>query len=240
MDNAGYVALTRQAGLWSEMRVVANNIANAQTAGFRAEGVLFSEYVRSLGRDAPSLSMAAARVRETSFAQGTLAATGGAFDLAIEGEGFFLVQTPDGQRLTRAGAFTPNENGDLVTAEGHPVLDPGGAPVFVPAGTGPVAIAPDGTISADGQPVGQIGLFLPADPRGLVREDGVRFRADGGIVPAEGGRMLQGFLEGSNVDPVLQIARMIEVQRAYELGQGFLDREDERIRSVIRAMNRGG
>lgn len=238
MENATYAALTRQSGLMAELRVVANNIANANTTGYRAESVIFSEYVRDLGPDAPSLSMAAARVRDTLQTQGSMAQTGGAFDLAIEGEGYFMIQTPQGERLTRAGSFTPNENGDLVTLDGYTLLDAGGAPVFVPQGAGQIGIAPDGTISADGEPVGQIGLFQPLDPGGLVREDGVRFRADGGIEPALEGRMLQGFLEDSNVNSVLQISRMIEVQRAYELGQGFLDKEDERIRSVIQMMNR--
>jgi flagellar basal-body rod protein FlgF len=238
MDNAIYAALTRQSGLMREMRVVANNIANANTTGYRSEGVIFSEYISDLGSDAPSLSMAAARVRETMQAQGGLAATGGPFDLAIQGAGFFMVQTPAGQRLTRAGAFTPNENGDLVTMEGYPVLDAGGAPVFVPQGAGPIAIAADGTMSADGTPIGQIGIVMPVDMAGLIREDGVRFRADAGTEPALDGKMMQGFLEGSNVDPILQVSRMIEVQRAYELGQSFIDKEDERIRGVIKTLGR--
>ena len=236
MDNAVYATLTRQSGLLAEMRVVANNIANTATTGYRAEGVIFSEYIQALDGEAPSLSMATARVRETSLAQGGLTQTNGTFDLAIQGDGFFLVDTPQGQRLTRAGAFTPNENGDLVSPDGARVLDPGGAPVFVPTGAGQIAIAPDGTISAAGQPVGQIGMFLPADPNDLVREDGVRFRADAGVVPAEG-RMLQGFVEESNVDAVMQITRMIEVQRAYELGQSFMEREDQRVRGLIQSIN---
>jgi flagellar basal-body rod protein FlgF len=238
MENATYTALTRQSGLMNEMRVVANNIANLSTTGFRSEGVIFAEHIKALGPNDSSLSMATASARNTLSAQGTLTQTGGSFDLAIEGEGFFLVETPNGERLTRAGAFTPNENGDLVTPEGHRVLDAGGAPVFVPQGAGPVGIAPDGTISAGGQPVGQIGLVTPLDALGMVREDGVRFRADGGYEPVFEGRMLQGFVEESNVDPVLEITRMIEVQRAYELGQSFLDKEDERIRSAIRALGK--
>ena len=230
--------LTRQSGLMAEMRIVANNIANANTTGFRAEDVTFSECVQDLGRDAPSLSMAAARVRETDFIQGAIERTNAPFDFAIEGEGFFLVATPAGERLTRAGSFTANENGDLVTAEGHAVLDPGGAPVFVPFGAGQIAVAADGTISAGGDPVGQIGIVMPADPTRLVREDGVRFRAEDGWLPATNARVLQGHLEQSNVDPVLQIARMIEVQRAYELGQSFLQREDERIRGMIQSITR--
>ena len=238
MDNATYTALTRQSGLLREMRAVANNIANASTTGYRSEGVIFSEYIEELGPGAASLSMAAARVRETLPSQGGLATTGGPFDLAIQGDGCFMVQAPGGQRLPRAGSFTPNENGDLVTMEGYPVLDAGGAPVFVPQGTGPVAIAADGTMSADGVPIGQIGIFMPMDMAGMVREDGVRFRADAGTEPALNGKMLQGFLEESNVDPILQVSRMIEVQRAYELGQSFIDKEDERIRGVIKALGR--
>ena len=136
MDNAVYAALTRQTGLGHEMQVVANNIANAATTGYKAEDVVFSEHVSNLGADHQSLSMATARVRDTVMTQGTLSQTGGTFDLAIEGEGFFLVQTPEGERLTRAGSFTPNGQGDLVTHDGYPVLDAGGAPVFVPQGLG--------------------------------------------------------------------------------------------------------
>jgi len=220
----------------NEMRVVANNLANISTTGFRTEGVIFAEHVRALGPGQDSLSMATASARQTLSAQGTLIQTGGAYDLAIEGDGFFLIETPGGERLTRAGAFTPNENGDLVTPEGYRVLDAGGAPVFIPQGAGPVGIAPDGTISAGGQPVGQVGLVMPVDLTGMVREDGVRFRADDGFEPAFDGRIAQGFVEESNVDPILQVSRMIEVQRSYELGQSFLDKEDERIRAALRAL----
>lgn len=238
MDNASYTALTRQSGLMAEMQAVANNIANANTTGFRAEGVTFAEHIKALGPDDASLSMATATARQTSAVQGALAQTGGTFDLAIEGDGFFLIQTPQGERLTRAGAFTPNENGDLVTLDGYPVLDAGGAPVFVPQGVGTIGIAPDGTISADGQPVGQVGIVMPSDPLSMTRENGVRFAAPGGFEPALDGRVLQGFLEDSNVNPIEQITRMIEVQRAYELGQSFMDKEDERIRGVIRTLGR--
>lgn len=238
MENATYTALTRQSGLFNEMRVVANNLANISTTGFRSEGVIFAEHVKALGPRDESLSMATASARETITAQGALSQTGGDYDLAIEGDGFFLVETPGGERLTRAGAFTPNQDGDLVTPEGFRVLDAGGAPVFIPQGAGPVGIAPDGTISAGGQPVGQIGLVNPTNLAGMIREDGVRFRADDGYEPALTGRMLQGFLEESNVDPVLQVSRMIEVQRSYELGQSFLDKEDERIRSALRALGK--
>jgi len=238
MDNAIYAMITRQSGLMAELQAVANNVANANTDGFRSEGVIFSEYVSALGPDAPSLSMAAARVRETSFAPGSQGETGGPLDLAIAGEGFFMIATPEGDRLTRAGQFVQNAAGDVVTVEGHPVLDAGGAPLFIPPGATQIGIAPDGTVSVDGQPVGQVGLFVPADPSGLTRQDGVKFIAEGGVLPAEGATVAQGFLEGSNVNAVGEITRLIAVQRAYELGQNLLDREDARIRNVIQTVTR--
>lgn len=237
MERAGYIALTRQGGLFREMRVIANNIANAATTGYRQEGVIFSEHVKRAGGDA-SLSMANANVRHTSMIQGALAQTGGRLDLAIEGDGFFLIETPAGERLTRAGNFSLSVDGDLVTNDGFRVLDAGGAPVFIPPDAADPAIAADGTISIDDQPVARIGLVQPVDRNGLAREDGVMFRSEAGTAPAPDGRVLQGFLEGANVDPVSEIARMIEVQRAYEMGQSFLDAENERTRAALKTFIR--
>lgn len=237
MENAGYTTLTRQAGLMHEMRVIANNIANAATTGFRQEGLIFAEHVARAG-DGPSLSMATARLRNTSMVQGVLTETGGRLDFAIEGDGFFLVETPRGERLTRAGGFSLSAAGDLVTNDGFRVLDTGGAPVFVPPAAADLSVSADGTVSADGRPRAQLALVTPVDRIGLVREDGVMFRSENGVEAAPEARVLQGFLESANVDAVGQIARMIEVQRAYEMGQSFLDAEHERIRSALKSITR--
>jgi flagellar basal-body rod protein FlgF len=237
VDNTGYTTLTRQSGLLREMQVVANNIANVATTGFRQEGVIFSEYVLPI-KDGSSLSMGYGNVQNTSYAQGTLSQTGGAFDLAIEGEGFFLIETPQGERLSRSGAFSPNAEGDLVSMNGYRVLDAGGAPVFIPPDVGKVAISGDGTLSAGGKPIGQIGLVAPNDRSNMVREDGVMFRADDGYIPAEKARILQGFVEGSNVNAINQLGRMIEIQRAYEMGQSFLESEDQRVRQAIDSLTK--
>lgn len=236
MEASTYISLSRQSGLMNEMRMVANNIANAATTGYRQQGVMFSEFVRTAPGQA-SLSMSRAQVRETSFEQGTLTQTNGSFDFAIEGDGFFLIETPNGERLTRAGSFSPDANGELVTPQGYRLLDAGGAPVFAPPGA-KIAVASDGTLSADGQPQSQIGIYMPSDPMALIRQGGVMFDSLGGVEPAEGARMIQGFLESSNVDPILQVARMIEVQRAYEMGQSFLEAEDQRIRNAVKTLIR--
>lgn len=237
MENSTYTTLTRQSGLRHEMQIVANNIANVATTGFRQEGLVFSEYVQALRGDT-SLSMASAQVRNTSTMQGALTQTAGTFDLAIEGDGYFLVETPRGERLTRAGNFSPDAQGDLVTPDGYRVLDAGGAPVFVPTDVTDLGIAADGTISSGGQPLGQIGLFMPPDTLDLLREDGVLFRTEAELQPAENARILQGYLEGSNVNAISQITRMIEVQRAYEMGQSFLKSEDERIRNALNSVTK--
>jgi flagellar basal-body rod protein FlgF len=234
METGIYTTLTRQSGLMREMQVVAHNIANISTTGFRREGLVFAEYVRRM-ENGPSLSMANAAARHMDMRQAGLSKTGGSFDFAIEGDGFFLLETPQGQALTRAGNFTPGPEGELVNADGYRLLDGGGAPVFVPPDAANVALANDGTLSADGVPLARIGLWQPTDPNDMSHQGGTVFTT-GAAEPAEGAKILQGFVEESNVNPISEIARMIEVQRAYEMGQGFMEKEDERMRSVIRAL----
>ena len=236
MDAASYATLSRQSGLMRQMQVVANNIANISTTGFRREGVVFEEYVARLA-DGPSLAMASGNGRVVDLSQAGLNQTGGTFDFAIQGEGFFQVESPSGNRLTRAGSFSPSADGALMTADGNALLDSGGAPVILPPGATAIALAQDGSLSADGIPVAQIGLWQPSDPSSLQHQAGTLFSANA-IEPAEGAVLLQGYLEDSNVQTVQEIARMIEVQRSYELGQNFLDLEDKRTRGVIETLGR--
>ncbi|MEC8579134.1 MAG: flagellar hook-basal body complex protein [Pseudomonadota bacterium] len=236
MQTTGYTTLTRMAGLEREMRVVANNIANAQTKGYRQQGVLFSEYITDTDRG--SVSMATARISKTLTHQGSLELSEGQFDLGLQGDGYFLIQSADGPRLSRAGAFTTNAAGELVTPSGMAVLDSGGAPIQLLPNASDTRIGQDGTITQDGAPVAQIGIVEPTDPAGLVREGNLLFRADAGFEPSERTTVMQGFLEASNVDPIGQMARLIEVQRAYEMGQSFLDAESDRVKSSIQSLSR--
>ncbi len=240
MDLTGYVALTRQSGLLKEMQSVANNIANISTTGFRREGVVFAEMVEALPIEGGSVAMTAARGRYSDDIQGAMVPTGGSLDLAIEGDGFFTVQTAAGLRLTRAGAFSRNADGEVVNVDGHQLLDEGGGPIVIPFEARDIGIASDGTLSVDGAPVARVGLVTVEDQSRLFREGGVLFRSDGPTTPVEEARMVQGFLEESNVNAVGEMARMIEVQRAYEYGQKLLDQHDERIRSVVRTFGPKG
>ncbi|MCA3445255.1 MAG: flagellar hook-basal body complex protein [Rhodobacter sp.] len=237
MDASGYTTLTRQAGLMREMQIVANNIANASTSGFRREGMVFSEHVKRL-EEGPSLSMANGNARHVDLSQAGLSQTGGTFDFAIKGDGFFQIETPNGLRLSRAGSFAPNADGELVTPDGFRVMDEGGGAVFIPPDAAKISLAQDGTLSADGEPLTRLGLWQPVDPKQLIHEGGTLFASPGGLEPVEGGVLMQGFVEESNVNPIVEVSRMIEVQRAYEMGQGLLDREDDRVRNVIRTLGR--
>lgn len=235
MESTGYVTVARQSGLMHEMETIAHNIANTATTGYRAQGLVFSEFIRSVS-DGDSLSMAAARVKKTSTAQGVLTQTGNTLDLAIEGTGFFQIETPNGPRLTRAGAFNVNSFGDIVTSDGHPVLDIGGAPINVPAGVTDVEVAADGTVSLGERLLGQIGIVDPEPGADLQRESGAMFRTDAVLVPSTGSKVLQGHLEGSNVDAIAQLTRLIEVQRAYEIGQQLLDFDNDRTRAALQTL----
>lgn len=238
MDNAGYTTLGRQSGLMREIQSVANNIANLSTGGFRKEGVIFAEHVAALGHPEPSLSMAAAEARYVDLSQADLQQTGGSYDFAIEGDGFFLIATPEGNQLTRSGAFVRLPDGTLATADGHRLLDSGAGPIAVPDGAAAISLGKDGTLSAGGEPFAQVGVFAPADPGQLVHAGGTRFKTTTEPAPVEDPTVFQGFLEGSNVNAVSEITRMIAVQRAYEMGQGFLEAEDGRIRAVLQALGR--
>ena len=236
MENAGYTTLTRQSGLMHEMQIIANNIANQSTAGYRREDMVFSEYIKRLDRH-DSLSMARGNTRHLDLSQGGLTATGAPLDLAIQGEGFFLLATPDGDRLTRAGAFLASEEGLLVNAEGYSVLDAGGGPINLPMQARTINISTDGTVSADEQVIAQIALWAPENINTLQHQAGTLFKADNPM-PLETAVIRQGFIEESNVDPISEITRMISVQRSYEMGQKFLEAEHERQKNIIQTLGR--
>lgn len=237
MTNSVYTMLSKQAGLMKELNSVANNIANASTAGYRREGYLFSEYVQRLGQDDYSLSQTNVAGRYFDVSPGSFTSTGAPFDVAIEGEGFFLVETPRGERLTRQGSFLMDAEGQLVTHEGFRVLGDGGSPVAIPVDASNITIAQDGTIAADGAPVGKLGL-VTAPQTALAREGDNLFRADEETQAVEFPKIRQGFLEESNVNAVIEVSRLIEVQRAYELNQQLMKDEDERVKKTVDAMRK--
>ena len=231
MSNAIYATLARQHGLMQEMQVVSNNLANSSTTGYKTDRAIFAEYLVNSGPGELSLSMGALAGHAFEMEQGGLSVTGGQFDLAVQGDGFFSIETPQGPRLTRAGHFQLSADGTLIDSIGNNVLGAGGGPINIPPEARQVSISGDGTISVDGEQLEQIGI-MTADGQ-LMRDSNTYFSAPGGIRNATDFSVVQGALEQSNVSPVLEVARMIEVQRAYEAGQTLLEREDQRIGQLI-------
>jgi flagellar basal-body rod protein FlgF len=231
MSNPIYALLSSQATLRQQVDILANNVANLSTAGFKREGLVFSTLVERLDVPGRTLSLAELRSTYTDLEAGALQRTGNDLDLAINGHGFFAVETPAGARYTRDGRFSMNAFGELVTVSGHRVLDEGGAPIVLPLEIAAVGVSSDGTLSGhDGRPLAILGLHQLAGRLG--READGLFAADS-ATPALQAEVVQGFLEASNVSPIRELTGLIEAQRAYERGRAALDTEHERLRRTI-------
>ncbi len=243
MENALYVGLSRQMILRREMEIIANNIANMDTNGFKVESMIQktdpSEPAVTLGGPRPVKFVAPDGVAR-DFGQGVLTRTGGELDMAIEGKGFFQVQTPQGPRFTRDGRFTTDTTGRLVTQGGHAVLDASGGEIIINAEKGQVSVGSDGSMSQGNETVGKVGIYTFTNPGALEKAGDNLFRNGSNLAanPAAEAKLRQGFLEGSNVRPVLEITRMVEVSRAYESTTKMMESEAELSRRSVERLGR--
>jgi flagellar basal-body rod protein FlgF len=236
MENAIYAALARQSGLRQELQAIAHNIANTSTNGFKRESLVFTEHLVPSVSPNLSVSMAIAGSQTTDWSQGELIQTFGKTDLAIQGEGYFLLETQDGHRLTRNGSFTLSPTGEIVAQDGARLLGEGQAPIGIPLGSGDIGVGSDGVLSVAGSPVAKIGVFRPENLLELQRDAYSRFVPGDDLAAMDDGMIIQGYLEKSNVNPVLEVSRLIEVQRAYENARNFLNSEDDRVKNVLRTL----
>lgn len=243
MDNALYVGLSRQMTLRRELDIVANNIANANTTGFKVEDLMVrtetAKPARTQGSPSPIKFVLDDGVTR-DFTQGAMTKTGGDFDLAIEGQGFFRVQTAGGERYTRDGRFTTSPTGQLVTQAGAPVLDEGGAEIQINPQQGPVTIGKDGSVSQGALRLGKIAV-VRADDLSSLRKDGdnlYRNTSNAALQQAPDTVVHQGMLEASNVQSVVQITKLIEVQRAYESMAKMMDNTAELTRSAVERLGK--
>jgi flagellar basal-body rod protein FlgF len=235
MDNASYVALARQVALQRALDVTANNVANLRTTGFKAEKVLFEEYMQNLkapaAQQAP-LSSVLDVGTFTDMQNGALETTGNSLDFAILGDGFFAVQTQNGIRYTRGGSFRTDEAGQLVTQDGLPVLDSSGSPIQLSSASGPVTVNGSGDISAGGAVLGQFGVVSFADPQSLVHEGNGLFKSDATPTAAPVS-IVQGMLESSNAQPIIEITRMIDILRNFQSAQKMIDAQHDLSRDTV-------
>lgn len=237
MQNGLYVALSAQVALEKRLNTIADNVANASTVGFRATGVKFEDVVSGLGQK--SVSFTSPGDTYLSTQHGGMRETGNPFDFAIRGDAWFGIDTPAGVVMTRDGRFSMTQDGQLVTVEGHRVLDAGGAPIQLDPRAGPPTAGADGALRQGDRLVGAIGLYEFNPGINFVRY------GNSGVVPPTppqpivdrmNAGIVQGFVEESNVNPIKEMTKLIMVQRAFENTAALIRQNEASFSDAIKTL----
>ncbi|MEZ0169658.1 flagellar basal-body rod protein FlgF [Microvirga sp. TS319] len=237
MQSALYVSLSAQVAMEKRLTTVSNNIANMTTGGFRADEIKFEELLSLAGKN--DVSFASSGQNFISRQAGPLNKTDNPLDVAIQGDAWFAYSGPNGPVYTRDGRFSMNENGDLLTVDGRAVLDSGGAPITLDPNAGSPNIARDGTITQGGNQVGILGMFQLSSDSRLTRYGG------SGIISSIPGEVVQdftssgvqqGYSEGSNVNPILEMTKMIALQRNFESAATTIQESESTLMDAIRTL----
>ena len=238
MEDPLYIGLSRQVALQRQMSLVANNIANVNTPGFRADKILFEEFVARPKPMKEDISMVFDYGQFKDTAAGKTTFTGNPLDVALEGPAFMMVETSQGTKYTRAGNFSLNSNGELVTAAGNPVLDNGQGRIIIPNNAKDIVITTNGQIVTDQGAAGQIGMVEFANVNNLKSTGDSYYVAENNEapLPAQNTNIRQNMIEGSNVQAVLEMTDLIEISRQFQSLQRTLQNEHERQRSTIQKL----
>jgi flagellar basal-body rod protein FlgF len=248
-----YAAASAMLAGLTRQQTLAHNIANMDTPGFKQLTVDFEDFLESpvfnplAGIQGSSTSGylgsvglgVEKRAELTDFAAGGLKLTGQPLDLAIEGNGFFRVRTPEGERYTRDGRFLLDAENQLVTVDGYLVLGESGEPVILDGEAGVPSISSDGTIVAGGEEVARLGLAVFTEPeKELARDLPNTFIASGAPAGEGAGSVVQGYLEMANINPAELMTQMVAVARAYEAAQKMVQTQDELLGQTIATLGR--
>ncbi|OYW40683.1 MAG: flagellar basal-body rod protein FlgF [Azorhizobium sp. 12-66-6] len=237
MSSSLYVALSAQMAMDRRMTTIANNVANMNTPGFRAEQVRFETVMSQTGGH--SVAYSSAGESYTSLTAGQVSYTANPLDVAVEGKGWFAIQTPSGIAYTRDGRMRMAPEGQLRSVNNYPVLDAGGAPLAIDPSGGEVRIGSDGSMTQGGKPIGSVGVFTIPHGAGLKRFDNATVIPDRPATLVQdftANKVRQGYVEGANVDPVMEMARLITVQRAFEMAAAAVSQNEDATSSAIRQL----
>lgn len=237
MENTIYIGLSKQNVLKTNMSIIANNLANMNTPGFRGHNLVFEEFIRGeTGQNQVSLVDNPGMYEMTT--QGLVKQTGNVLDVALNGPGFIQVIGPDGNpAYTRAGDFQISNNDTLITSGGYEVST-GGGPIAIEPGTQNITIDETGTVVSENGTLGKISIVEFENVQSMEALGQNLYHTDAAGQPATETRLLQGSLEFSNVNPVVEMTRMIEVLRSYQSQARFINNEGERIREAIRTLSK--
>jgi flagellar basal-body rod protein FlgF len=237
MQSSLYVALSAQLTLQKRLESIANNVANSSTAGFRAEEIRFETLLSETPLD--PVSFVSSGDTYLSRRAGEIAKTDNPLDVAVQGEAWLAIQTPAGTVYTRDGRMRISEAGQLETLGGHPVLDAGGAPILIEAAAGPPQIGRDGMITQNGRQMGAVGLFRIDERAHLTRYENSGVMPDQPAVPAldfTNVGLLQGYVERSNVNPVMEMSRLIMVTRALEAVTASINTAESSLEDAVQTL----
>lgn len=233
--DAALSAMSLQMTLMKRMDLIADNIANVSTSGFKSQLMVIS--LREDAADATADTTTEHQVHTVrDVREGPMTRTGNPLDLAIQGSGYFAIETAEGVRYTRNGRFALDQDGRLVTPQGHAVLGDDGRPITFTAKETNIVVDTDGTVRADGGEIGTVGIVQFADEQTLYRVSSGLMATEAPPIPAVDARILQGVVEESNVVAVLEITRMIETMRTFQSAQKMVESEHERLRRAIQTL----
>ena len=237
MDNTSYVALSRQDALQKQIDVIANNMANLNTVGFKSEEMMVAQADVKTKSDTTPFGRQVSFVRDLGTVrdpkEGPMNKTGAPLDVAIHGSGYFTLDSPGGARYTRAGHFRLDENGMIVSGEGLPVMQANGTPIIVAPNEAQINIANDGTVSTENGQIGQMRIVAFDNEQDLKKAgDGTYITNDTANTVARP-QLTQGMLEDSNVEAISQMTSMLTVMRSYQSIQNILDNEQDRIMKAM-------
>jgi len=243
MQSPSLVLLSNQQALQRSLDVVANNVANSSTSGFKRIGIEFDTFV-SKPAAGQALNFVVDRATYRDTATGPIETTNNSLDLAIEGSGYFQVQTPEGVRYTRGGSFEIDNQGQLVTQSGQPVLSDNGQPLTIPDTTTQLNISGDGFITArtdngaNLSQLGKIGVVKFEDEQQVLPQGSGLYATSQVAAPAIDSQVVQGALEQSNVKPVVEMTQMIQIMRAYEQTANLISQENTRLSDAITRLSK--
>ncbi len=238
MENSLYVGLSGQVALEEKMALIANNVANVATPGYRGQNAVFKEYISDQRRMKEDVSLVYDIGQYEVTDPGPVKNTGNALDVALVGPGFMGIQTPEGVQYTRAGNFSLSALGELVNARGQKVADQGGGTITVPPDAKYISIDHKGVVSTDQGEVGNLMVAEFADYQKMEPAGNGLYKTDQPRQPSADTKVMQGKLEGSNVLAVVEMTRMIDVMREYQAVQRVMDTEHERQQKAIQRMLR--
>ncbi|MGE5475071.1 MAG: flagellar basal-body rod protein FlgF [Bacteroidales bacterium] len=240
MENTSYIALSRQNALWRQMDVVANNMANANTPAFKGEHMLFREFLVDTRSSARATGTKLSFVQDTGLLrdtrEGPLTKTDNPLDIGIHGDGYFQIESQSGMRYTRNGHFRLDEGGMLVNSQGFAVMDKNDNPVIFAPNETRIEISGDGTVSTENGTVASLKVVRFANEQNLRNAGDSLYETTDQPEVIQRPQVVQGMMEESNVQPVLEITKMTELLRQYQAAQSMIDKEHERSLKMIETL----